>query len=81
MLAYISNIVYIQALVMSKIFSTPLILLVFFCVELRKPDTTGGTKYSSPVSETQTIKEVSQDRTTSMSSAIYESPIQVSVSG
>ena len=49
-----------------------------FCTE---QDTTGGTSLPTPVCETQPIKEVSQDRTTSMSSAIYESPIQESISG
>ena len=51
--------------------------LFVFCAE---QDITGGT-LSSPVSQTQAIKEVSQDRTMSMSSAIYESPIQESVFG
>ena len=58
-----------------------LILWFVSCTEFRKQDTTGGTSLPSPVCETQPIKEVSQDRTTSMSSAIYESPIQESISG
>ena len=57
----------------------PTNLLFVFCTE---QETTGGTSLPFPVSETQALKEVSQDRTTSMSSAIYDSPIQEeSVSG
>ena len=55
-----------------------IISLFVFCTE---QDTTGGTFLPSPVSETQAIKEVSQDRTTSISSAIYDSPIQESIVG
>lgn len=49
-----------------------------FCSE---QDTTGGAFLPSPVVETQAIKELSQDRTTSMSSAIYDSPVQESTFG
>ena len=49
-----------------------------FCIE---QDTTGGTSLPSPVSETQAIKEVSEDKTTLMSSASYDSPTQESIFG
>ena len=49
-----------------------------FCTE---QDTTGDAFLPSPASETQVIEEVSQDKTTSMSSAIYDSPIQESIFG
>ena len=59
------------------LYSPPTNSLFVFCTE---QDTTGGTSLPTPVCETQPIKEVSQDRTT-MSSGIYESPIQESISG
>ena len=52
--------------------------MFLFCIE---QDTTGGTSLPSPVSERQVIEEVSQDRTTSMSSAIYDIPTQESIFG
>ena len=60
------------------LYSPPTNSLFVFCTE---QDTTGSTSLPTPVCETQPIKEVSQDRTTSMSSAIYDSPIQESISG
>ena len=52
--------------------------LFVFCTE---QDITEGTSLPSLVFVTQAIKEVSQDRTASMSSAIYVSPKQESIFG